>query len=154
MWPKEQRDRTQTASALLCSITSLLFSGTEVSHHQWQTKCKEKASILCTGSGTPRNPVGFQPNTVFGQLKDVAFLQDCFVLGFKQLGKGFPGGSLVKNPPANAGDAGSIPGSGRFLGKGNGKPLQYSCLGNSMIRGAWRAAVHGVTKESDRLFSD
>ena len=50
---------------------------------------------------------------------------------------GFPGDSAVKNLPANAGDMGSIPGSGRSLGEGNGKPLQYSCLGNLMDRGAW-----------------
>ena len=62
---------------------------------------------------------------------------------------GFPYGSLIKNPPANAGDAGSIPGSGRCPGEGNGNPLQYSCLGNPMDRGAWEATVHGVTKESD-----
>ena len=43
---------------------------------------------------------------------------------------GFPSGTLVKNPPANAGDSGSILGSGRFPGRGNGNPLQYSCLGN------------------------
>jgi len=59
---------------------------------------------------------------------------------------GFPGDSVVKNPPANAGDAGSIPGSGRSPGGGNGNPLQYSCLENSMDRGAWQATVHGVTK--------
>ena len=56
---------------------------------------------------------------------------------------------MVKNPPADAGDArdiGSIPGSGRSPGGGNGNPLQYSCLENPMDRGAWRAAVHGVTK--------
>ena len=62
---------------------------------------------------------------------------------------GFPGGSVVKNLPASAGDAGSIPGSGRPPGEGNGNPLQYSCLGNVMDRGAWWATVHGVTKESD-----
>ena len=57
---------------------------------------------------------------------------------------------MVKNPPANAGDTGSIPqGSGRSPGEGNGNPLQYSCLENPMDRGAWRATVHGVTKESD-----
>ena len=56
---------------------------------------------------------------------------------------------MVKNPPANAGDAGSIPGSGRSPGEGNGNPLQYSCLGNSMDRGAWQATVHEVAKESD-----
>ena len=62
---------------------------------------------------------------------------------------GFPGGLTVKNPPVNAGDTGSIPGSGRSPGGGNGHPLQYSCLENPMDRGAWWAAVHGVTKESD-----
>ena len=61
---------------------------------------------------------------------------------------GFSGGS-VKNPPSNAGDPGSISGSGRCPGEGNGNPLQYSCLGNSMDRGAWRATVHGVAKELD-----
>ena len=62
---------------------------------------------------------------------------------------GFPGGSVVKNPPANAGDTGMIPGSRRSHGEGNGNPLQYSCLGNPMDRGAWQAAVHGVAKELD-----
>ena len=61
-------------------------------------------------------------------------------------------GVVVKNPPANTGnirDLDSIPGSGRSPGGGHGNPLQYSCLQNPMDRGAWRAAVHGVTKESD-----
>ena len=59
---------------------------------------------------------------------------------------------MVKNLPANAGairDAGLFPGSGRSPGEGNGNPLQYSCLENSMDRGAWRATVHRVAKESD-----
>ena len=59
------------------------------------------------------------------------------------------GGSLVKNPPANAGDVGSIPGLGRSPGEGNGNSLQYSCLGNHIDRGAWWVTIHGVTKESD-----
>ena len=62
---------------------------------------------------------------------------------------GFPGGSLVKNLPANVGDAGSIPGSERSLGERNGNPVQYSSLGNPTDRGAWQATVHGVTEESD-----
>ena len=56
---------------------------------------------------------------------------------------------MVKNSPANAGDVGSIPGSGRSLEEGNGDHLQYSCLGNPMDRRAWHATVHGVAKESD-----
>ena len=56
---------------------------------------------------------------------------------------------MVKNPPANVGDVGSIPGSGRSPAEGNGNPLQYSCLGNPMDRGSWRASVLEIAKESD-----
>ena len=59
---------------------------------------------------------------------------------------GFPGGSVVNNMPASAGDAGSIPGSGRSPGEGNGTPLQDSCLENPMDRGAWWATVRGVKR--------
>ena len=62
---------------------------------------------------------------------------------------GFPGSSVVNNPPAIVEDAGSIPGLERFPGEGNGNPLQYSCLGNSMDSGDWQAIVHKVAKESD-----
>ena len=61
---------------------------------------------------------------------------------------------MVKNPPANVGDIrdlGSIPGSGRSPGEGNGTPLQYSCLENPMDRGAWRATVHGVAESLTQL---
>ena len=61
---------------------------------------------------------------------------------------GFPGGTVVKNLPDNAGDAGSIPGSGRSLGGGNGNPLLYSCLGNPLDRGASWATVPGVNEDS------
>ena len=60
-----------------------------------------------------------------------------------------PDSSGVKNLPANAGDVGSIPGSRKSPGEGNGNPLQYSCLGNLTDRRTWRAIVHGVTEESD-----
>ena len=66
--------------------------------------------------------------------------------------QGLPGGSGVKNPPANAGDSrdeGSISGKRKTPGEGNGNPLQYSCLGNPMDRGAWKDTVHDVTKQSD-----
>ena len=59
---------------------------------------------------------------------------------------GFPGGSVVKNPPTNAGDMGLIPASGRSPGEGNGNPFECSCLGNSMDGGAWRAIVPGIVK--------
>ena len=58
---------------------------------------------------------------------------------------------MVKNPPVSAGDVGSIPGLGRSPEEGNGNSIQYSCLGNSMVRGAWQATVQGVTESQTRL---
>ena len=77
------------------------------------------------------------------------FLSVCTMLS-----QGFPGGTVVKNPPPKAGDkrdTGSIPGSGRSPGGGNSNPLQYSCLENPMDRGAWRATVHGNMKSQTGL---
>ena len=64
---------------------------------------------------------------------------------------GFPGGSMVRNLPANAGNIGSIPGPERSPGKRNGNPLQYSCQEKLMDRGAWWATVHGVTNSQTYL---
>ena len=64
---------------------------------------------------------------------------------------GLPGGSDGKEPASIAEDMGSIPGSGTSPGEGNGYPLQYSCLENSMDRGAWQATVHGVAKSQTGL---
>ena len=64
----------------------------------------------------------------------------------------FPGGSDGKAFAYSAGDPGSIPGLERSPGEGNGKPLQYSCLGNSMDREAWWVTAHQVAEESDRTF--
>ena len=64
---------------------------------------------------------------------------------------GFPGGSEVKVSACNAEDLGSIPGSGRSPGEGNGNPLQYFCLESPMDRAAWQATVHGVAKSQIRL---
>ena len=69
-------------------------------------------------------------------------------LSLSRVTEGFPGGSDGKESACNAGDLDLIPGSGRSPGEGNGNPLQYSSLENSMDRGAWWATVHGVT-ESD-----
>ena len=71
----------------------------------------------------------------------------CFVSGCK----GFPGGSAVKNPPANAGDVGSIPGSGRSPGEGNNNHLSIRAWRIPIDRAAWWATVHGVTKNRARL---
>ena len=70
---------------------------------------------------------------------------------------GFPGGTVVKNPPASAGapgDTGSIPGSGRSPREGNGNPLKYSCLGNPMDSGAWWATVHRGHKTTNTTERD
>ena len=78
-------------------------------------------------------------------------------LAMLRMSLGFPDGSVVKKQkqkqklPANAGDSGLTPGLGRSPGGGNGNPLQYSCLGNSMSRGAWQATVHGIARSRTRL---
>ena len=73
---------------------------------------------------------------------------DCVTLDMTM---GFSSGSDGKESACNARDVGSIPVSGRSPGKGNGNPLQYSCLGKPTDRGAWRATVHGVSKSRTRL---
>ena len=65
--------------------------------------------------------------------------------------RGFPHSSVGKESACDAGDPGLIPGLGRFPGKGNGNPLQYSCMENPMDGGAWWATVHGVAKSRTRL---
>ena len=67
---------------------------------------------------------------------------------------GFIDGTVLKNPPANAGDVGSIPDLGRSLGEGNGNPFQYSCLENPMVRGTWWAIVHRVEKSLTDLVTE
>ena len=78
---------------------------------------------------------------------------DVFIKHVLDTKMGFPGITVVKNPPTNAEDArdmGSIPGSGRSPGEGNSNSFQCSCWGNPMDRGAWQATVHEVAKELDR----
>ena len=102
------------------------------------------------------------------QVSNIHFVSAAFIIVFSQLisqvflqhqpsgshctdaqTEGFPGGSAVKNPPASAGDAGTIPGWGRSPGEG--KATQCSFLGNPMDRGAWWATVHGVAKSGTQL---
>ena len=94
--------------------------------------------------------LSLSPNILYCTLTlqiDISF-DDGIILFFYQINKrmGFPGGSAVKNLSANAGGEGSSPGWGKCPGDGNGKLIQYSCLGNPMDRGAWRTAVHGFIK--------
>ena len=74
-----------------------------------------------------------------------------FCTPFKASSLGFPGSSVGKESTCSAGDLGSIPGSGRFPGEGNGKPLQDPCLENPMDRGAWWAAAYWITKSWAQL---
>ena len=82
----------------------------------------------------------------------------CFIrnstLSFSTVNKATNQILLVKNPPTNEREVGSVSGLGRSPGEGNGNSLLYPCLGNSMDRGAWRATVHGVAKDSHAQFSD
>ena len=87
----------------------------------------------------PTHPSHHQPPETTGLFS----VQFCL---FHKGQRGFPNGSDGKASACNAGDPGSIPGSGRYPGEGNGNPLQYSCLENPMNREACQAAVHGVVK--------
>ena len=85
-----------------------------------------------------------------------SLISDCSLRGndfyqFLLTLSGFSGGSEVKASACNAGDLGSVPGSRRSPGEGNGNPLQYPCLENHMDGGAWWATVHGVTKSRTQL---
>ena len=111
------------------------------------------------GSGLPfRSPGGFpDPGSEHMSLMSPALangytVRVCvFLIKDDSSSMGFPGGSVVKNLPASAGDTGSVPGSGRSPEEGNGYPCQYSCLENPTDRGGWRATVHGVTKSQSGL---
>ena len=93
----------------------------------------------------------FRVLLIFLEIPDTAFNSQhsfYFFMMFFDLWD-FPGGSEDKESSCNAGDWGLIPGSERSLEEGSENPLQYSCLGDPLDRGAWWAIVHGVTKESD-----
>ena len=96
-------------------------------------------------------------NTLLGITSDIKSPnREFYQIFFPSLPKrwGFPIGSLVKNTPANAGDASSIPGSGTSPGEGRGNPLEDSCLRNPMDTGVWRLTVHGVAKSRTGLVID
>ena len=93
-------------------------------------------------NGTPQAPAGLEASPGADTFRNQ---------GFRSSYRGFPGGSDGKESTCNAGDPGSIPGSGRSSGEGNGNPHQYSCLENFMDRGTWQAVVHGIAKSQARL---
>ena len=112
----------------------------------WRSEWKPTLVFLPGKSHRQRSLVGYRP---WGCKESDT--TEGLTLSLPQYKRGFPGGSVVKNLPANAGDTDSIPGSGRSPGEGNGNPLQYSCLGNPIDRGAWWAMDHGVAKSQTRL---
>ena len=124
-----------------------------------KVKSQSEVTQLCSALSDPMD-CSLPGSSVHGVLQArvlecVAIINECklsgeqFALSTKMMG--FPGTSVVKNPPAHAGDTGSIPGLGRSPGERNDNPLQYSCLGNPMDRGAWRATVHWVAKSRTQL---
>ena len=120
----------------------LLLSGCPSRQPCVSKRCPPASCLLPAFS--PRAPS-------FLSLPFVWILYSCFPFPLLLSSEGFPGGSDGKESACNAGDLGSIPGSGRSPGEGNGYPLLNSCLGNPMERGAWRAPVHGVAKSQTRL---
>ena len=123
------------------------------SQQQLGTSCSTSANVLrpCSVSFLTEHVVCVcMCVCVCPRPKQIKFPRSTFFFFFFKtevcVSTGFPGGSMVKNLPANAGDTGSIHGSGRSPGDGNGYPLQYSCLGNPMDRGTRWATVHGSHK--------
>ena len=112
----------------------------------WRRKWQSTPVLLPGKSHGQRSLVGYSP---WGRKEWIRLRYFTFTFTYSRTS--LPGGSVVKNRLANAGDMGSIPGLGRSSGEGNGNPLQYSCLENPMDRGAWQATVHGVTKSQTQL---
>ena len=103
----------------------------------WVEPCGQLWPMNWSGS----EECSFRTESLIGQVVDPSKESTCQCRRW-----GFPGGSEVKASASNVGDPGSIPGSGRSPGEGNGNPLLYSCLKSPMDRGAWQATVHGVSR--------
>ena len=133
------------------TLSSVQFSSSVVSDSLWPHE-SQHARPPCP-SPTPRVHSDSRPSSQW--CHTTTMLISIFITSCRLLYWGwwehFPRGTVAKNLPANAGYMGSIPGSGKSSGEGNGNPLQYSCLGNPMDREAWWAVVHGVTKSWIRL---
>ena len=124
-------------------FTSLFLSGTVCPPYQPHGVNCEASAAPSSSSNQIWTLIFFPFKIIFNSGKTQKIIYHLNHLGFL-------GGSMVKNLTASAGDTGDlglIPGWGRSPGAGNGTPLQYSCLENSMDRGAWQSTVHGVAKE-------
>ena len=136
----------------LSSIKSIKIFESTVTIQNGLSMTQSVYTIFANVHNQPRLISFASPEVLF--LKVLSFHQHMCVINMNNWGVlltygGFPGGSVVKNPSANAGDVwdvGLMPGSGRSPREGNGNPLQYSLLENPMDRGAWQATVHGIAK--------
>ena len=153
-WQCRMRRNTLVFLSFYTSVSCLGFPFAEPSQreaasepaeprkHSWQEPCAGMQSRAC--EKTERHRLNLR-----------ASRPGPGASAWPERGSGFPGASVLENPPADpggpghAGEVGSIPVSGRSPRGGNGNPLQYSCLENPMDRGAWRVIVHWGRKESD-----
>ena len=136
----------------MSSIVGKLFKTVLCGMQDPSSLIRNRTRPPCTGNTKPQ-PLDHQKSqqTVLSAFaREINFLSRT-TLEMSMEGKGLPGGSVVKDPPANLGDSGSIPGSGRSPGEWNGNPLQYPCLGNLMDRGAWPATICGAAKSQTQL---
>ena len=118
-------------------------------HERKKEKPRFIAFVNSCGINTP-NIASFKILSKISQIALVSWFEEAPAHDWQQKQEEPFSGSL-KSPPADAGDLGSIPGSGRSPGEGHGNPLQHSCLGNPMDRGAWWAKAHGVAQSQIRL---
>ena len=138
-----------------CIVHGVAKSWTQLSNFHFPSTLKPLKLFLVSFGNFPEYEM-LRPGYVTGDTLGIHILESSpkqiknSVQGFKEGGsvdsRGFPGGSDRKASACNAGDPGSIPGSGRSPIEGNGNPLQYSCLEHPMDRGAWWTTVHGVAK--------
>ena len=139
----------------ICFGRRMSLEGTDSKFQLWSFNISESLSLpIRSGQGTACPPswsihgVSDPQDVTRGLCCILPPPVQVYILKGVLMVRDFPCGSDSKKSSCNAGDLGSIPGSGRSPGEGNGNPLQYSCLENPMDRGAWRATVHGIA-ESD-----
>ena len=161
----EQREPCRCLVLCLQTFLSPIYSPNEIMKAEDEPRGSHKGGELALknfslesgGNGQPLSPghwswQGWREMFVLTWHQGRGWEEGKGVLGqwgvwvFQGTWDGLPGGSVVKKLPANAGDPGLTPGSGRSPGVGNGNPLQYACLGNLMDRGAWWATVHRVAE--------